>query len=252
MDGSLQGIAVFAAGDFRPRFVNEAMLRLTGVKAAAEYVGTVRLFDNIAEPYLKSLRERIGHLLAGDCEHVEDELPVRRPDGTLYWAEFHARRVEWDGAPAVQLTVLDVTDRKRAEEALKDRQAVLTRQNEYFRQDISRRRERAEKGLVAESPAMRRVLREAELVARSRVSVLIEGETGSGKDVVMPRLGGREVMTRIREKAPAARILFSTGYMAHAIDADFLKAHGLAVVEKPYSPYKVFRAVRDVLDGAPD
>ena len=184
VDGSLEGIAVFGAEDFRARFVNDAMLRVVGADSAEEYIGNARLFDNIGEPHLKPLREQIGYLIAGGRESVRDELMVRRRDGSAYWAEFQARRVDWDGQPAVQLTVLDITDRKRAEEALKDREATLTRQNEYFRQDISRRRDRADKELVAESPAMRRVLREAELVARSRVPVLVEGETGSGKEVV--------------------------------------------------------------------
>jgi PAS domain S-box-containing protein len=184
VDGSLQGIAVFSGEDYRARFVNEALLRLAGVDTVQAYIGKARLFDNIDDPYVKPLREGVEQLLAGEREALRDELPARRRDGTAYWAEFQARRVDWDGQPAVQLTVLDITDRKRAEEALKDREAVLAKQNEFFRQDISRRRERSDKGVVTESQAMRRVLREAEMVARSRVPVLIEGETGSGKEVV--------------------------------------------------------------------
>ena len=70
-------------------------------------------------------------------------------------------------------------------------------------------------------------------------------------DVVMPKLGVREVIARIREAAPGASILLSTGYTANAIDGDFLRAHALTVVEKPYSPCELFKAVRGVLDGAP-
>jgi PAS domain S-box-containing protein len=67
-------------------------------------------------------------------------------------------------------------------------------------------------------------------------------------DVVMPKLGGRDVVTRIRETKPDARILLSTGYTANAIDEEFVKTHGLTMVEKPYSPCELFKAVRDVLD----
>lgn len=68
-------------------------------------------------------------------------------------------------------------------------------------------------------------------------------------DVVMPKLGGRDVANRIRELAPATRILFSTGYTANAIDREFLASTGMRVVEKPYAPYKLFKAVRDVLEA---
>jgi DNA-binding NtrC family response regulator len=67
---------------------------------------------------------------------------------------------------------------------MKDQQALLTKQNEYFQQDISRRRERHQEGIIAESQAMRHVLREAELVAKANIPILIEGETGTGKEIV--------------------------------------------------------------------
>ncbi len=50
-------------------------------------------------------------------------------------------------------------------------------------------------GLVAGSPAMRRVLEQVELVAPSDVGVLITGETGTGKDVVARAIHGLSGVT---------------------------------------------------------
>jgi PAS domain S-box-containing protein len=45
---------------------------------------------------------------------------IIRKDGTIRWLEMHSRRIEYDGGPATQLALLDVTDRKQADEALRE------------------------------------------------------------------------------------------------------------------------------------
>ena len=184
IEGSVQGVGIFSLRDHRALFVNEAMLRLTGETDAAGYLRTVNLFDRIREPYAGTLRKLVQNLADGSMDTFRDELSAYRADGSSYWAEFIARRIEWDGEPAVQFTVQDITSRKQAEEALKDHQAVLIAQNTYFKQDLGRLRERKGEGIVAASPVMRRVLQEAENAAKSRVPILIEGETGVGKELI--------------------------------------------------------------------
>jgi PAS domain S-box-containing protein len=184
IEGSVQGIGVYSLVDYRALLVNEAKVQLAGYASAEEYLRRSHLFDNFSEPDRSRFRARIEQLAAGTLDTFEDELLAYRQDQTPYWAECIASRVEWEGAPAVQITAMDVTARKRAEEALKERQAVLAKQNEYMRQHLSRRRGRQDLAIVADSPGMQRVLHEAEMVARSRVPVLIEGDTGSGKEVV--------------------------------------------------------------------
>jgi PAS domain S-box-containing protein len=43
-----------------------------------------------------------------------------RKDGTLVWLEAASVRVEYNGKPAVQATFLDITERKKSEEALRE------------------------------------------------------------------------------------------------------------------------------------
>jgi PAS domain S-box-containing protein len=184
VEGSVQGIAIFSLRDYRALFANEAVLKLTGEASVDDYLRLVTLFNRICEPFVAELRRSIERLANGEIETLRNELQARRKDGSVYWKEFVARRVEWEAESAVQITMMDITARKQAEEALKDHQAVLLKENEVLKQDIDRRRERKQDGIVAESPAMQRVLREAEAAAKSRLPILIEGETGVGKEVV--------------------------------------------------------------------
>jgi CheY-like chemotaxis protein len=64
-------------------------------------------------------------------------------------------------------------------------------------------------------------------------------------DLTMPRMSGRDAFDRMVEIAPAARILFSSGYSAEAI-ADAEGALGL--LAKPYRPHELTAAVRAALE----
>ena len=68
-------------------------------------------------------------------------------------------------------------------------------------------------------------------------------------DVIMPKLGGRDAMDRIRARHPRARFLFSSGYSANAIDTNFVIQNGLHLINKPYRKADLLRAVREELDG---
>ena len=69
-------------------------------------------------------------------------------------------------------------------------------------------------------------------------------------DVLMPNMSGRELADTVRREKPSTRVIFMTGYagenMAGQIRVD---AHD-HVIQKPFSPNDMARAVRDVLDEA--
>ncbi|MDB5307351.1 MAG: hypothetical protein JWO38_1553, partial [Gemmataceae bacterium] len=67
-------------------------------------------------------------------------------------------------------------------------------------------------------------------------------------DVTMPRMSGRDAFRHMTRIAPAARILFSTGYSAEDI-AELDGALGL--LSKPYRPHELLGAVRDALSAGP-
>ncbi len=70
-------------------------------------------------------------------------------------------------------------------------------------------------------------------------------------DVVMPRMGGKEVMKRIREINPGIRIVFTSGYSASGIHTNFILEEGLEFIPKPYSTEVLRSRIREVLDNPP-
>ena len=67
-------------------------------------------------------------------------------------------------------------------------------------------------------------------------------------DVVMPRMGGREVMQHILSRAPKQKILFTSGYSTSGIHTNFILEEGLEFIPKPYSTNALRGKVRAMLD----
>ena len=68
-------------------------------------------------------------------------------------------------------------------------------------------------------------------------------------DIVMPEMGGLELAQRVREWAPAARILFTSGYTEDAaLRRSFLEP-GAEFIEKPFTPARLAERARQVLDS---
>jgi two-component system cell cycle sensor histidine kinase/response regulator CckA len=67
-------------------------------------------------------------------------------------------------------------------------------------------------------------------------------------DVVMPRMGGPELVAAISRRRPAVRALFMSGYTDHAVVRDGLMEADVAFIQKPYTPDVLTRKIRDILD----
>ncbi len=66
-------------------------------------------------------------------------------------------------------------------------------------------------------------------------------------DVVMPRLGGRDLVQRLGAVRPDIRALFMSGYTADTVLRQGIMRDGLAFLQKPFKGRHLLRAVRDVL-----
>ncbi|MFZ0825803.1 MAG: PAS domain S-box protein [Verrucomicrobiia bacterium] len=67
-------------------------------------------------------------------------------------------------------------------------------------------------------------------------------------DVVMPYMSGKELSERVRALSPHTRILFTSAYTENAILHQGVLNHGVALLEKPFTPSELARKLRDVLD----
>ena len=71
-------------------------------------------------------------------------------------------------------------------------------------------------------------------------------------DVVMPRLSGRELATRLAAKRPGMKVLYISGYTDDSIFRHGVLEGGMAFLQKPFNLKSIAQKVREVLDGVPE
>jgi PAS domain S-box-containing protein len=70
-------------------------------------------------------------------------------------------------------------------------------------------------------------------------------------DVVMPRLGGPELVRALRARHPTLKVLFMSGYTDDSVVRHGLMDASVAFIQKPYTPRSLAAKVREVLDTPP-
>lgn len=195
---------------------NEPNLRLVvdsiaGLVATMSASGEVLLLNRQNLDYFGKTTEELKDWATSDVVHPDDlpgviaewkrcfetgepyeiEHRLRRADGVYRW--FHARglpaRDAEDHIVRWHLLLTDVDDRKRAENELakaleeirhlKDR---LHEENTYLQEEI--RKEHNFEEILGNSPELLKLLGRVESVAPTDANVLINGETGSGKELI--------------------------------------------------------------------
>jgi len=75
-----------------------------------------KIFD---ESYLDVVRENIRKRIEGEVESVRYEAMGKRKDGTTNWIEIYGNRVLIGGKPAIIGSMIDISERRKAEEELR-------------------------------------------------------------------------------------------------------------------------------------
>ena len=105
-------------------FANSACAKLFGASSADELLGRQHL-DSVHPDDRASVKQRIQEFTQ-DFESVRrHEIRFLRLDGTTIYAEVVARSVVYKGEPAVQVTFRDISERLKAENKLRGREADL-------------------------------------------------------------------------------------------------------------------------------
>lgn len=69
-------------------------------------------------------------------------------------------------------------------------------------------------------------------------------------DVVMPKMGGRELAAKLTEKCPDVLILFTSGYTDDAVVRHGVIGANTNFIQKPFSPELLANKIREILDGS--
>ncbi|MBN1148267.1 MAG: PAS domain S-box protein [Anaerolineales bacterium] len=126
VEQSLQGIIVAEGSPPRIVFINRAMTEILGYSAEELLAMSSQEVVKLVHPEDRGVFfQRYQARLSGEQAPPRYELRSVRKDGAFGWVEMFSSRIEYLGKPAVQAAFVDITERKRAEEALRRRNREL-------------------------------------------------------------------------------------------------------------------------------
>ena len=119
------------------------------------------------------------------------EYRVVWPDGTVHWVVARGEPICDEDGECIRLmgVLVDVTERKHAEEEIRRLKERLEAENIYLRTEVSGVHRYGE--LVGQSEGIGKVLQQITQVAGTDMTVMVLGETGTGKELVARAVHGQ-------------------------------------------------------------
>jgi formate hydrogenlyase transcriptional activator len=177
-------------------FVSQTWLDYIGL-TRDQYLGW-RWTENVHPDDVDAVVANYREALATGSWPKDQEVRSRNGKGEYRWFLCRARPHRGESGEIVKWygTIVDIEDRKRAEEALRAREVLLVRttdelqklKDQLEKENLALKDEINEASMfeeiVGSSDALRRVLSMVSKVAPTESTVLITGETGTGKELV--------------------------------------------------------------------
>ena len=134
VEQSLDGIYVLQNNNHF-EFANERFLDMLGY--TLEELKTINALDTIAPESRGFFRDRWQSRRRDEAVPEQYEFKVVRKDGSILDVETHVRPIVYEGRPASQGCIRDITERKRTEEQLLRQTAVLNAINRVFQETLT-------------------------------------------------------------------------------------------------------------------
>ncbi len=139
-------------------------------------------------------RDLVKQRISEEYEEPYEHRAVRK-DGSIIYVEVRGRMAKKEDLKVRITAIRDVTSRKQAEEALRNAMTVVEQlktrfqaENIYLQEEI--KIEHNFDQIIGRSKKLKDVLRQVEQVASSNATVLVLGETGTGKELIARAIHG--------------------------------------------------------------
>ncbi|NWF82384.1 MAG: sigma 54-interacting transcriptional regulator [Bryobacteraceae bacterium] len=181
----------FVSGD---AYLDNRLRLLCGCSEGSYDAAGVQRFwaEHVHPEDLPMVMQQRELLHSGSLGRVSVEYRYLHPTSGLHWFHHLARVAERDATGRATRTygvMRDISDRRQSEEALKRSLEEIERlknrleaEGEYLKSELRLTHVHGE--IIGQSPAITEVLRKVEQVAPTGSSVLIRGETGTGKELI--------------------------------------------------------------------
>ncbi|MBN1941957.1 MAG: PAS domain S-box protein [Phycisphaerae bacterium] len=117
------------------RYVNPATERISGYTREEIYASN--FWDYVHPEYRKLVRSRAQARLRGEDVPTRYEMKFLRKDGSSRWLDASMSVLEYEGAPAILVAAMDITNRKEDEERLRDAHLQLLNAREEERRHLA-------------------------------------------------------------------------------------------------------------------
>jgi len=178
------------------RYMSPSSTRITGYEPA-QFLDNPDLLRQIILQEDRETWDEHRRTAVGQAGLLEIQFRIRREDGQIRWIEHACQRVVDDSGKfrGFRASNRDITARKQAEISLRDALDEVARLKEQLAEENLQLKEAAQIATSAERPVGRsaawtRVMHRAGQVAPTDASVLLLGETGTGKSRIAQLIHG--------------------------------------------------------------
>ncbi|MCX6278942.1 MAG: PAS domain S-box protein [Bacteroidetes bacterium] len=121
IETAIEGIGVAQGPDLK--FVNPMLCVLTGY--SERELMSIPFLEFIHPDDRNMVLMNQKKRLSGEAVDQKYHLRIIRKDNSIFWVEMSGVKIEWEGLPATMNFVSDITERKQAEEALRETNSYL-------------------------------------------------------------------------------------------------------------------------------
>jgi PAS domain S-box-containing protein len=172
------GVALIQRGIIQ--FANNAFLTLFGELSPEEALGK-RVVQFISGPYRKQYMDMERAFQRGEAKQETIQVKCIKLNNDAFWAEATNNGVNWEGEPALLVTIRDITESKEKEQRIMEEAFQLRSENIRLK---SRMKDRYGLGpLIGRSHPMQEVYGQILKAASSDANVILYGESGTGKEL---------------------------------------------------------------------